>query len=474
MYIGGISGQLWTVASTTYGVGVGAAICVFVGCWVVMRWQQVKSWVDDRISGRSELKLKRIFDTYLKQIASIKDRRELYAKILRIIARLARSEDVSLLLNNPSTKKYIVKESVGSKPISFQVGELDAFIDWLSKYKKSVTRAELVDSPDFAEVKSKGLQYCVQFHAEAVVPLILGGSMIGLINIGCRSDGRDFEDCLFDVLDLMSSQFAVTIHNANLYEGLLRQNARLKELDALRSQLLANVSHELRTPLNSIIGLSELMSEGNDGPLSDEQRFHLKMIRTSGQRLLETVSALVDLSKLQANRLSLDVKRINLRKMVERISTTVEVNGKVDVRVDIDENTPPIYGDAVWISRVFKNLLSNALKYTSEGSVFVDYGKAGDMLKVGIHDTGIGIRKEDQKSIFEGFTQASNGLSREHEGTGIGLSISKKIVELHGGRIWVDSKPGKGSHFFFTLPLKPNAIPSVEIGPMMPKRAVNT
>lgn len=471
MYLGGISGQLWTVASTTYGLGVGAVICVFVACWVVIRWQQVKAWVEDRIRGRTELKLKNIFNEYLKQVASIKDRRCLYAEILKIVSRLAGAEDVSLLLKRPSNGHYVIRESLGSKPMSFQIGEIDHFIKWFSKYRHSITRAELVDCPDFAAVKAPGLQYCVQFHAEAMIPLVLSDSLIGIINVGCRTDGRDFDNYLFGIFDLMSGQFAVAIHNANLYEGLISQNVKLQQLDQLKTQLLANVSHELRTPLNSIIGLSDLMSEGADGPLTGEQLLHLKMIRDSGRRLLETVSAMLDLSKLEANRLSLDIKRISLKKMVEDVCEVIRSNGngngngngRVKIEVRLDEKVPPIYGDSLWISRVFKNLLSNAVKYTSEGVVHIDYDRAGDMLRVGIHDTGIGIKKEDQKRIFDGFTQVSNGMNREHEGTGLGLAISKKVVELHGGRIWLSSKPGKGSHFFFTLPLKPTAIQSTEL-----------
>lgn len=471
MYVGGISGQLWTVASTTWGIGVSAVLLVFVGCGLLLRWKKVKSWIEDRVRGKTELKIRQIFNEYLNAVATIRDRSQLYAEILKIVSNLTRSDDISLLLRNPSTRKYVVKESIGSKPMSFQIGEIDHFVNWLTKYKKSITRAEIVECSEFAEVKSSGLQYCVQFHAEAIIPLVLGNELIGVINIGSRRDGHDFENHLLEAFDLMAAQFAVAINNAHLYEGLIRQNVQLKQLDALKTQLLANVSHELRTPLNSIIGLSELMAEGSDGALNKEQVIHLNMISSSGKRLLETVSALLDLSKLEANKLSLDIKRVSLKKMLDEISKIVGNKDRVKLDINLDDNTPPIYGDAIWISRVFKNLLSNAFKYTPAGKIYIDYDKAGDMLKIGVHDTGIGIKKEDQKQIFNGFSQASNGLNREHEGTGLGLAISKKIIELHGGRIWLDSKPGKGSHFFFTLPLKPNSIPSVEIKPY--RRAVS-
>lgn len=467
MYVGGISGQLWTVATTTYGIGVGAVVSVFVGCWVVIKWHNVKSWIEDRVSGRAEVKLKHIFNTYLKQVASIKDRRELYAEILKIVSNLAKASDVSLLLKNPSANEYIIRECLGSKPTSFQLKHTNELLSWLAEFQKSLTRAELVECSEFSKIKSSGLQYCVQFHAEAIIPLVIGSDLIGIINIGCKDDGREFDNYLFEVFDLMSGQFAVAIHNANLYEGLLRQNAKLKELDSLKSQLLANVSHELRTPLNSIIGLSDLMVDGADGELSKEQTSHISMIKHSGERLLESVSALLDLSKLESNRLSLDVKRVNLKRIIEdtnRVIKDIKDNkDHLNIKIDIDETTPPVYGDSMWIGRIFNNLITNAVKYTSTGSVNIDYSRAGDMLKIGVHDTGIGIKKEDQRKIFDGFTQASSGHDREHEGTGLGLAISKKIVELHGGRIWLSSQPGRGSHFYFTLPLKPNLIPSMEL-----------
>lgn len=452
-----------------YGVIVGLVVSVFVGCWILLRWKGVRGWVEDRIRGRAEVKLKYIFNEYIERVASITDRGQLYGEILKIVSKLAEADTISLLLKNSSAQTYIIREFVGSKPISFQMTELDQFVKWLAKYRHAVTRAELVEGADFNHVKTPGLQYCVQFHAEAIVPLVLGGVLIGAINIGARSDGRDFEDKLFEVLDLMATQFSVAIHNVNLYEGLLRQNVKLKQLDKLRTQLLANVSHELRTPLNSIIGLSELMYEGHDGPVTKEQETHLGMIRDSGRRLFDTVSALLDLSKLEANKLSLDVKRLGLKKIVDLVKDQLPLNEKVKVEVALDKDMPTVYGDAEWISRIFKNLLSNAVKYTPEGKVHVDYARAGDMLRIGIHDTGVGIDKEDQKQIFKGFTQASTGHTREHEGTGLGLAISKKIVELHGGRIWLNSSPGEGSSFFFTLPLKPNAIPSVEITPFVRK-----
>lgn len=470
MLLGGVIGQLWTVASATYGVGVGAVVCVFVACWTLLRWKSVKAWIVERLRGRSDFTLKSIFNDYIASVASIKDRGELYAEILKIVARLAEAENISLLLRSTATQRYIVRESVGSKPMSFQIGTFDDFINWLCEHKHSVTRAELVEAPEFAEVKTSGLQYCVQFHAEAVVPLVLGDEVIGIINMGCRSDGRDFDNRLLEVFDMISSQFAIAIHNANLYEGLMRQNVKLKQLDELKTQLLANVSHELRTPLNSIIGLSELMSEGGDGPLNKEQFTHLEMIKSSGKRLMDTVSAMLDLSKLEANKLSLDVRRISLSKMLENVTKDLTPKGGVKMDLKIDSAIPTVYGDAVWVEKIFTNLISNAVKYTSQGTISIDCGRAGDMIRVGIHDTGVGISKEDQEKIFMGFAQANGSINREHEGTGLGLAISKKIVEMHGGRIWLDSKPGKGSNFFFTLPLKPNTIPSVEISSRMVQR----
>jgi len=370
------------------------------------------------------------------------------------------SESASLLLKDNG--EYTIKESFGSKPASFHIGGVDNFIKWIKTYGKTVCREQLVNDREFVKVKSDGLQYCVQFHAEACVPLILTGKLVGIINIGSRTNGQPYDWEARELLDILGGQSSAAINNASLYEDIVRRNVKLQELDRLKSQLLSNLSHEFRTPLNSVIGLAELMNDGGDGEVNEGQKNHLGMIVDSGKRLLETIQSMVDLAKLEANHLSLNVKRINLQKMISKVAENYKPSEKTDLKLSI-EGVPPIYGDEQWLGKLFSHVLSNAIKYTPNGEIIVNAERSGEMLKVVVKDTGIGIEPEKQKAIFESFNQAHIGVDRPYEGAGIGLAISKKVVELHGGRIWFSSTPGKGSNFFFTLPLKPTSLKTVEL-----------
>ncbi|MBI2091637.1 MAG: GAF domain-containing sensor histidine kinase [Deltaproteobacteria bacterium] len=381
--------------------------------------------------------------------------------MLQVICDIVGSHDASLLLKDNG--EYVVKESFGSKPASFQVGDISIFLKWLTKFGHTVSRYQLVNRKEFAKIKGEGLQYCVQFHAEACVPLFIRGELLGVINIGSRASGELYDGPTRELLDILGGQSSVAIHNASLYEDTVRRNIQLQEVARLKSQLLSNVSHEFRTPLNSIIGLTEIIMDGGDGPVTNEQREHLKMVALSGSRLLETVSSMVDLAKLEANHLSLNVRRLNLTKMVSKVADGLSKTKDTSFKLSLNKETPPIYGDEGWLEKLFSHVLNNAVKYTPNGEIIIDAEKSGEMLKVGVHDTGVGIALERQNEIFDSFVQGNGGVERPFEGSGMGLAISKKVIELHGGRIWLTSSPGKGAHFFFTLPLKPTSVKSVEL-----------
>lgn len=453
--------HLFNVALTTWIAGLVVASVLFVFSFVFTRWRRCSSLAKRYILRKGDYDYKEIFKHYLSHINSIQDKRGLYRTILQVVCEVVKSGDASLLLKDNGD--YTVKESLGSKPASFQVGDISGFLEWLKGHKRTVSRHQLVNKREYAKIKGDGLQYCVQFHAEACVPIFIGEQLLGVINIGARENGEPYDGATRDLLNILGGQIAVAIHNASLYEDIVRRNVKLQEVGRLKSQLLANVSHELRTPLSSIIGLAELMSEGGDGPVTMEQKDHLKMIAVSGKRLLDTVSAMVDLAKLEANHLSLNIRRLNVGKMVSKISEGLTPNNETKIRISLSDKTPPIYGDEDWLNKLFTHILDNAVKYTMNGEVVVDAEKAGEMLRVCVRDTGIGISADKQEKIFDSFSQAHGGVDRPYEGSGIGLAISKKVVELHGGRIWLTSTPGKGSNFFFTLPLKPTTVKSVEL-----------
>lgn len=459
----GLSAQMFQSATVTYGVSMATVFTVLVATWVAGHWERVRTLWYGLPFRRVPYDLHAIFHEFFNIVNETPDRRALYHALLRFLGRSANVEELSLLLRNGDPNRYLLKESIGAKPSSFQVGEIQSFLNWIKQNGQVITRGEILSNPKYSNIKSLGLQYCVQFHAEAIMPLFLGGRMLGVVNLGPRKKGKSFHPPLLKLLSLLTGHLAMAINNANLFEGVVVQNAKLREMGQLKNQLLANISHEIRTPLNSIIGIADLMLDDEGAKVSEQCKDHVLNLKESGLRLLNTLSTMVDLAKLESNRLSLDVKRINMQRIIRSVCESVPVDNRIQLFIDIDSTMPPVYGDEAWIIRLMKHLMINAFKFTSEGEVHVRAQRMGEMLRIEVSDTGIGIPKERQRVIFDHFTQAENGMERPYEGLGLGLSISRKIVQLHGGRIWVESEVSKGSRFYFTLPLKPTNIQSLEL-----------
>lgn len=456
MNLAQISAQIWTAllpVVTTAAVVIAILLTV---SFCVLRWRNATAFLRRFVFRRSRHDYRSIFHEYLERLGAITERRQLYPAILEAACRIVGTSGASLIVRD-SQEKFQMKASRGLRPFTFDVEELTPLLDWLEESRETIAREDLVSRDDLSQIKNVGLRYFVQFNAEACVPLFVGDKLYGVMNLGERSGGGYDADTR-DLLKLLAVQFATAIHNANLYEALVKQNRDLKEAAELKTQLLANLSHELRTPLTSIIGWSELMAEGGDGEVNAEQMEHISMIRRSGVRLLETVTAMFDLSKLEVNKLDLEVQKVNLDRIVQEVAKGLNLNKHTKLEINLNSETPGVYGDGKRLAEVMKQLLGNAAKFTRRGRITVDAQKSGEMLKVTVKDTGIGIPADRQKAIFEGFVQADGSMTRSYEGLGLGLTISKKLVELHGGRMWLTSKVGKGSQFSFTLPLKPVCI----------------
>jgi len=246
----------------------------------------------------------------------------------------------------------------------------------------------------------------------------------------------------------------------NMSEELGRLYREIEATSRHKSEFLANMSHELRTPLNAIIGFSEVLAERMFGELNEKQAEYIQDIHESGQHLLSLINDILDLSKVEAGRMELELSKFDIGAALENAFTLVKER-MVRHGVNLDVELAPDLGDMVGDQRKFKqillNLLSNAVKFTNEGGrVKVEAARMSDRLEVTVSDTGIGISSEDQRVIFEEFRQVSSDHGKTSEGTGLGLTLTKKFVEMHGGKIWVDSKIGKGSTFGFSLPLTPS------------------
>ena len=299
-------------------------------------------------------------------------------------------------------------------------------------------------------------------------PIIFKDALLGVV-LTCYNT-RTSQD-MINFVKRVTDQLAVAINNANAYTEMQEMAAELKsERDKLKitslelaaasrtkSEFLANMSHELRTPLNSIIGFSEILHDGVFGPVNEKQAKYVNNVLVSGKHLLQLINDILDLSKVEAGKIVLDCKDFPASDAINEVRTlTASIAAKKSIVVDasVDEGLTTIYADEGKFKQILYNLLSNAIKFTPEGgSVTVDARRQGDMAEISVADTGIGISKEDQKKLFHPFMQADASTSREYGGTGLGLSLVKKFTELHGGTVRIESEPGEGSTFAFTIPV---------------------
>jgi len=237
---------------------------------------------------------------------------------------------------------------------------------------------------------------------------------------------------------------------------LERANVQLKELDRLKSLFIASMSHELRTPLNSIIGFTGIILQGLTGEITEEQRRQLTMVKNSANHLLALINDIIDVSKIETGKVKLDIKEFDLSKLVQDIKDffAIALNKKgLKISVEAPENLI-IESDERRTKQVIVNLIGNAIKFTEKGEIKIKVTRKDEMIEVSVKDTGIGIKKEDLDKLFKPFSQAPSEERAPQEGTGLGLYLSKKIIELLGGEITVRSEFGKGSVFSFTLPSK--------------------
>jgi signal transduction histidine kinase len=242
-------------------------------------------------------------------------------------------------------------------------------------------------------------------------------------------------------------------------QALQQKNAELEDASRMKSEFLANMSHELRTPLNAIIGFSEVLLKRMFGPLNEKQDEYLQDVLSSGRHLLSLINDILDLSKVEAGRMELDLAAFNLPLALDNALTLVRERAMrhgIRLELAVGAGVGDLVGDERKIKQILLNLLSNAVKFTPEGGrVAVRAERANGTVEVSVSDTGIGIASEDQEAIFEEFRQVGTDYARKREGTGLGLTLARKFVELHGGRLWVKSLVGQGSTFTFALPERP-------------------
>jgi len=294
------------------------------------------------------------------------------------------------------------------------------------------------------------------FRSLLSVPLLREGRVLGSLAVS-RTAAGEFPPEVVDLLQTFAAQSTLAIQNARLFREIAQKSHELEVASQHKSQFLANMSHELRTPLNAILGYTELIVDGIYGEVPAKLSEVLERVQGSGRHLLGLINDVLDLSKIEAGQLTLAANDYSFHDVVQTVISGVEslaAEKQLKLVTDLPADLPVGRGDERRITQVLMNLVGNAIKFTDAGEVAVRVTAPDGMFVASVVDTGPGIPEDQQQRIFEEFQQVDSSSTRKKGGTGLGLAIAKRIVELHGGNIWVESMVGKGSTFSFSLPVR--------------------
>jgi signal transduction histidine kinase len=289
------------------------------------------------------------------------------------------------------------------------------------------------------------------------VPVRTEGEVLGFIQLASRTPHK-FRPEELHLLDTIGNHMGFAVQRAQLYEETKRQASELAQASKLQADFSAMIAHDLRSPLMNIAGIAELMSEGTFGSVTEEQKKWLTRIRANGHNLIDLVSDFLDVSKLESGYVDVKKEVVALGEIIQKSVENYRVlalDKKISIRAAVDSSLPSVDADPRRLDQIFSNLLSNAIKFTGQnGDIEVGAARTDStVVKVWVRDNGEGIPAEEIGQIFQKYRQGGNVRNSDQQGTGLGLVICKMIVDAHGGKIWVDSEPKKGSTFYFSLPL---------------------
>jgi signal transduction histidine kinase len=341
-------------------------------------------------------------------------------------------------------------EYIGASPVQPERGTVQgrALLEG-----KVIHISDVLADPDYTWVEAQKLG---GFRTILGVPMLREGVPVGILTLS-RSEVRPFTDKQIGLALTFADQAAIAIENVRLFDEIQDKSRQLEIASQHKSQFLANMSHELRTPLNAILGYTELILDNIYGETPDKMREVLERLHANGKHLLGLINDVLDLSKIEAGQLTLDLADYSIKDVVDTVVSAVEslASGKkLALTSDIGQSLPIGHGDGRRLAQVLLNLVGNAIKFTDKGEVAIEATATDGSFTVAVRDTGPGIALSDQGKIFEEFQQADNSATKRKGGTGLGLSIAKRIIGMHGGHIWVESDVGKGSTFAFTIPVK--------------------
>ena len=393
--------------------------------------------------------------------SSVEDTRPVFDAIARAAAGVIQSARVQLFLVEQGMLHHVGGTGLNEE----QRARLKAFyptaLDKAGYNGRSIIEKRTIHVPDvMADANRPGMakasHEATGLRAILVVPMISDGEAIGSITTSFTEPG-EFTEKQISLLNSFAAQAVIAIRNARLFREIQDKSRQLEIANQHKSDFLANMSHELRTPLNAIIGFSEVLVEKMFGEVNEKQLDYLKDIHSSGKHLLSLINDILDLSKIEAGRMDLDVADFDLRSALENAITLVKERAQrhgITLGLEVDPSLGSFRGDERKFKQILLNLLSNAVKFTPEGGkVDVAARPGAKAVEFSVTDTGVGIAAADQVLVFEEFKQVGTDYTRKAEGTGLGLALTKRFVELHGGTIRLQSVPGKGSTFTFTIPL---------------------
>jgi signal transduction histidine kinase len=315
----------------------------------------------------------------------------------------------------------------------------------------------IADVREDADYALQGLAQVAAFRSILSVPMLRDGMPIGTITVAAERT-VPFPEKQVALLKTFADQAVIAVENVRLFTEIQEKTQQLEIANRHKSEFLANMSHELRTPLNAVIGFSEVLLERMFGEVNEKQDEYLQDILSSGKHLLSLINDILDLSKIEAGRMELEALPFDLPAAFDNALTLIRERASrnsIGLGVNVDPRIGEVVADERKVKQVLLNLLSNAVKFTPEGGTITMSAVLNDgRVEISVADTGIGIAPEDQAAVFEEFRQVGTDYARKREGTGLGLALARRLVELHGGTLTLQSEPGKGSTFTFTIPVR--------------------
>jgi GAF domain-containing protein len=411
--------------------------------------------------GRSVGELKALGEVG-QAVSSTLDLQTVLSTIVRHAVQLSRTDGGVVYEYNEATEEFHLRanhlmeaevvEALQATPVRPGQGATGR----AATMREPVQLPDILNEQEFTGTKVRPLVARLGYRSVLAVPLLREGRIMGALTVW-RKQAGSFSAEVVQLLQTFATQSALAIQNARLFREIEDKSRQIEAANRHKSEFLANMSHELRTPLNAIIGFSEVLGERMFGELNEKQAEYTEDILSSGRHLLSLINEILDLSKVEAGRMELELTAFDLPLAIDNARTFVRERATkhgINLDVTVDERLGDFVGDERKIKQILLNLLSNAVKFTPEGGrIGINARQADGSVEISVSDTGIGISPEDQAKIFEEFRQVGGDYAHKIEGTGLGLTLAKKFVELHGGKIWVESAVGKGSTFSFTLPI---------------------